>query len=402
MRRTLGRALASAAPLLGRIPVSVDNPDPAVVLIPSDGPGSAGDEASVKSAAAMLLGSTSAHLPLILADPGPGAPRWRVDGFATQATGDARFGLLAAPVRRLARRSVCGRMVILGADVIDGAYSTPQAAWRLSLARQLASTSEVSVISFSLSERVAPSVAKQFRTLPTNVKLTCRDPLSAERFRYLMGRQLSVYPDLAFAFLGTGPSPYVRASLDFIERQRKGGRLVVGLNVNREIVRRFGGIGAVAREVRTMVGRLGSTECSLVLIPHDRKGEHPDERVLQAVLAKLNQANDPVPAHAAPTLSASDIRCLVRALDVCVTGRMHLMVAAICSGTATLGLEYLDKFEGLQSLVGLPIPLVREGEMYWGESVANRVEDLMRLPSLSGELEDRARLLGALARKHIE
>ena len=55
-----------------------------------------------------------------------------------------------------------------------------------------------------------------------------------------------------------------------------------------------------------------------------------------------------------PPFGATDIKFICRELDVVLTGRMHLGIAALGQGTAVMGVEYQGKFEGLFRLLDLP------------------------------------------------
>ena len=176
-----------------------------------------------------------------------------------------------------------------------------------------------------------------------------RDPVSLERFDRAAGRPLgALSADIAFMI---EPEPLAADETlgAFVAGERDAGRPVVGVNIHPMLSssRDETEIAAlVDSAVRTCNWLHAERGASIALIPHDyRLAPNGDGDMLE----RVRSGCDPdvrVALPAAP-LSAAQIKGLVAALDLVVSGRMHLAIAAFGAGTPVLGITYQGKFDGL-------------------------------------------------------
>ncbi|NLF03254.1 MAG: hypothetical protein GX601_19995, partial [Anaerolineales bacterium] len=215
---------------------------------------------------------------------------------------------------------------------------------------------ETSVISFSINENPTTNALEAFRSLPASVRLCARDPLSHERLANHLLRPVSLTADIAFLLKPIRDSVTVTPVLEWIAEQKDAGRLVVGINANRQV------LGAAPQETLAMfidaysqaLDELYALEkVSYLLIAHDFRGSDNDQVLAEVILARMapevrvHTRLTPVPCKAA------EIKGICADLDFVLTARMHCAIACLGQTTPVAGIGYQDKFEGLFLHFGL-------------------------------------------------
>lgn len=350
-----------------------------VVLTPS-GVGNLGDEAMVTSVVTQLR----AHQPdiritLITHDPGDD-PHY--DHFNVETLN------LNGYFAKTPDLSVCSKLgalfgeatdfILLGADIIDGRYSESRSFRRLFLARMAERAGlSVFVLGFSYSDKAVPLIRRYMRAECATFHYMCRDPLSAGRVAEVIGRPVENGADLAFLL----PVPEVaqaeaakRAEAQ-IAAWRDEGRQIVVLNANPlGLLNAFPDIdlsetaAAYARGIN-LLGR--QTGCVFLFLTHDNRPAHSDAAFMEKILAGLDPE---LTWHFVPeTVRAVDIKRLCSQVDLTVTGRMHLGIASLGAGTATMILDFQGKVRGLFDLFGQPEMAFDVSEVMKEESFAGTI-----------------------------
>jgi len=85
---------------------------------------------------------------------------------------------------------------------------------------------------------------------------------------------------------------------------------------------------------------------AFMLLPHDLKLQSGDVIMLQSLDQALRQKGF-THVRYTPIDQPNEIKRLAGLLDLTITGRMHLAIASLGSGTPALSITYQDKFEGL-------------------------------------------------------
>lgn len=248
-----------------------------------------------------------------------------------------------------------------GTDVLDGYYSERRSVNRLRLAAMAArSGMTVSVMGFSVNASPSALCMKTIQNLPAEVRISCRDTLSRTRLEQATGRSVMLTADLAFLLRPRHGSPISRQLAAWCDSERKMGRIVVGLNVNEHLrmpdSKSFDDLVTALRDaLRTVDGSVshGASGISIVCIPHDRREAHDDWRVLERVRSSLGEA---LGAHAVllpRSVRADEIKAVTGSLDLMISGRMHVAIACLGSGTPVACVAYQGKFEGLFEHFGL-------------------------------------------------
>ena len=161
------------------------------------------------------------------------------------------------------------------------------------------------------------------------------------------------------------------------------------------------GIAAVAG----LVGRWleADPRRAVLLMPHDRRpGMTGDMQVLtdlhQALAGRFAERMHMLP----DTLDAWELKALAGLVDLVLTGRMHLAIAALGIGTPALCIVYQGKFEGLMTHFGLNGLTVTPGEV-----IAERCDGQLaamtdRRTDLSARIQARLPAILDLSRRNLD
>jgi polysaccharide pyruvyl transferase WcaK-like protein/glycosyltransferase involved in cell wall biosynthesis len=331
------------------------------LLVPPTTPGSLGDEAMMIVCMEHLQGQGRA---MVIADfkPGdcwPGEPPGTVHIDLSGFFGTAHLRSLPRVIEHLRR---CDRVWCLGADVMDGHYSEVGSLRRLTLLRLAADLGlEVSILGFSLNEAPSEVVLSALRDLPGSVEMCARDPKSHERAVERLGRPVKLVADVAFGLrtpieLGLEE----REAIAWIHNQQAQGHRVVGLNVSHRAFKATGHDEAlkVISAYRAALGSLlrRRPDVSIICIPHDYRAsaaEMSDQELLTEILANV----DPAVGHRTYMpgfrLSSPFAKLVAGEAYAVLSGRMHLVIAALGQGTPAAGISYQGKLAGLYEHFGL-------------------------------------------------
>lgn len=229
---------------------------------------------------------------------------------------------------------------VVGADIMDGAYSYRHSVRRISTATYAALAGVDSrILGFSWNESPDPRSAMAIRdAAAAGVKLLTRDPASARRLRTLVGDRVQEAADVAVS------ARWV--SQDAVARFCPGLKPPYAvLNANGIIGGAFDQVPDYVAIVRWLVQR----GLSIVLVPHDSRPGVSDvaecRRVYEAVQGPVWLVDK--------ILSPRDVRGLTRGADLVFSGRMHLSILALWSGVPSVTLARQGKVEGLAELFGL-------------------------------------------------
>jgi polysaccharide pyruvyl transferase WcaK-like protein len=334
-----------------------------VLVLVSGRFGSIGDEAMVLSARAGASRQGVAHATLVSYgsdEPWPLPPGYdRVLNLSRRFSSD--FWSTCADWLQALHDAT--HFYIIGADVMDGHYSPYECRQRVVFARMAhAAGLRTVVLGFSFNRAPHPLAVAALASLPPSVKLFARDPLSLERLRTALKRPVDLSADIAFLLEPAADTPLLDDLRPWLAGERSAGRLAIGVNAS--VLAAAAGMCEQEGRPLAMAWAAGLAafaekrpSVSYLLIPHDYRrapGLPNDHDLAEAIAAALppdvraHCRVVPQPAH------APEIKTLTSHLDLVLTGRMHLAIAAIGSGTPAGGVVYQDKFEGLFQHLGLP------------------------------------------------
>lgn len=269
--------------------------------------------------------------------------------FADSAFVRAWYGL-AAGWRLGLESATANGLYVIGADVMDGYYTPGVSRQRLLLINAFAKAGITCCITgFSFNEAPSPSVVEEFRRLPSGVRVCLRDAVSLERFERIVGRPAILVADLAFLVTEAVQAPVADCVLPWAARQKAAGRLVLGININPQVVAHLkqGTEEAISDSVAECCKGLLQENISIVLIPHDFRPGCADLRVMNMVWSRISGVSGDCGMVLAEQFSAQEIKTACRALDLVLSARMHLAIGALSVCTPVCGIQYQGKFEGL-------------------------------------------------------
>lgn len=332
-------------PLMGGRPRSHEALDPTrIAILAPFPPGNLGDEAMVTGTIAGLLGRTrppTAIDVIFVGSPNRTLDHPRLTGVTIRCWSIPRVRLFGLSTRKAlaARLAGAGELFVVGADAIDGSYNPRMIAIALkTCAWASADGRPVTVLGFSF-HHGDPRIAKRLAALPPAVRLCVRDELSASRLTAATGKTGSPVADVAF-LMPPAPGPAVDQLLRRINDVRSTGGLAIGLNLNPQRLARFPEILDTLLGLQELSGR----RVLFVGIGHDGRHGIDDWSAFRGRQMEICPKE----------VRAWEVKALAGHLDLVITGRMHLAIAAFGAGTPAIGLHYMGKFQGLFRLLGLP------------------------------------------------
>lgn len=269
-------------------------------------------------------------------------------------------------------------LFVMGADILDGEYGA-------SLVQRIVGYCNHSVrlgipatiLGFSFNRHPRRPAVHALARLHPGVRVNVRDQASLDRFRRMVGIPANLCADSAFLMPpASDPDPEAEA---WIAAMRAAGRSPVGVNLNAHALEPAlaqVGTDALIDHIANQLKLAGeANQLAFMLIPHDLKPQSADVAMLQALERQLQLKGFPH-ARYSPFSRPDIIKRVVGMLDFVITGRMHLAIAALGSGTPILAITYQDKFEGLYQHFGLPLEHTLSPLQCLSDEILSRISNL--------------------------
>lgn len=392
---------------LGRKMPEPDDGVPRLLILPCDPwtlVGSKGDEAMMVAVIAQLRRSY------------PGTTIGMVT--ATIEAEEAALGLATTPVpgwnSQFAKNYASmrafrpNRVVIVGADVMDGYYSPATTAKLLVLADTMARQGiGAAILGFSFNAQPSGLLRPVFDGLSPEVVLNVRDKLSLNRFRAFCRAPARLVADAAFMLEPSAATPAIDEVRAWSADRRAKADIVMGFNIHPMLIRNSGpdDIALLARAavdaLRTVMTRRA---VSVLLISHDYRGAQGDDACLEPLHRALADEMGPRLMYGTHRSSAAELKAIAGEMDVVVTGRMHLAIAALGMGKPVGALAYQDKFRGLFAHFDYPDKyLLGPAALVDGVSLVNMMCDLMdELPLLTARVGEKLPTVIEASRRNVD
>lgn len=245
-------------------------------------------------------------------------------------------------------------VIVIGADTLDGFYSPFESGMRILLADLSNSLGcHTRMISFSFNAQPHPSTITALRNLPDAVQLFVRDNVSADRVAGFTGHTPHLVADIGFLIQPALSCALDKSVGDWAQDQKQQKRAVVAWNISPHSLHNLGAdavskvITASAQVIRCLISEHNA---AVILVPHDSRSHASDLQLLIRLKEALVDISDNRVLLLSDAYNAMEIKAACRHCDFLFTGRMHLMVAALCSGVPAVAIEYQGKFTGLFNL----------------------------------------------------
>ncbi len=316
------------------------------LIVPSAAPGSTGDDAMLTSLVTALHDAGEGPVEILAKGGAAAWPSVAPAGLYELTGGKSRAIKLALKLRKIKR------IYVIGADCVDGHYSLQLSLSLIGAADAGAHAGAIATIAgCSYSESPEQATADAIRNMHPDVHLYGRDPRTVERFKRLAGRDSELVTDLAFMLQPAEPkTPNAPEDLAWIKARRDAGRVLLGVNFNRQVLGKNPSVEETQVLFDKYVGALRqilekNDDVDIVLIPHDYRGEESD-CAHAGRLAELLSNPDRVRALT-ERYRANEIKYYGSLMDVILTGRMHLAIESMGAGVPVACVTYQGKFEGL-------------------------------------------------------
>lgn len=251
-------------------------------------------------------------------------------------------------------------VVVIGADIADGAYGLRQA-WARTEALRLASRfgKKGRVIGFSWSAHPNPSIEKAYRQLAANnTELLVRDRYSQSRLA-AAGIPARLTADTVFG-LQYVPDP---AQTNVGVREFDLTPPLAILNVSGLLAKRYN----IRDQYPLIVQELRSLGYQVVIIPHVFRSSDDDLAASTDLIRLLPKGH----AHLVDRpLSPNEIQRLTAQASLVISGRMHLAILGLTTQTPAIVFGTQGKVEGMLAMFGLEDFVVEPGRTLATETIS--------------------------------
>ncbi|WP_294447316.1 polysaccharide pyruvyl transferase family protein [uncultured Mailhella sp.] len=359
--------------------VGVTDDGPSCLIVPpDDGCGSFGDHAMLLSLLCGMKKRRPDVVPAVFL-----RERRGEDGFLAAHGMNVRH-IGARDGRPLLERfaeaaAAFDHVVFMGADILDGGYGHACSLQQFGMMERAHALSlPVDVLGFSFRSTEDPVILDAVRSVSSFARLHVRDAVSFGRLAAAGCSGLVQVADLAFLFdeNAVPPSPQVSAVLDEVRRLRAQGLHPVGLHA--VALKADGYLGFFDRLARAFADVPGAVA---VLLPHDSRvyeDKHSDRELLGRLAAYFSSRGLPLVNAVAACPDEAAVKRVAAALDVVVTSRMHLAIAAMSRNVPAVSFAYQGKFEGLYRFFEFDEPLALNAADFGAEDLAGLMKRLLR------------------------
>lgn len=296
-------------------------------------------------------------------------------------------------------------VVVVGADVLDGAYGEwMPVRWIGKLTRANKIGRSVGFINFSFSPDADPAISERLRATG-GLRFTSRDPVSFARFTRATGQPATLSADLAFLLSPELRAPNAVEADRWLAARKAAGDTILFVNLSGHALARMDGDGVAVMEDMLRQWLRASAARSIFLVPHDfRPAPTGDVEVLERLRAPLAAEFPDRVAMIWPPFDAWDVKALCGQADLAVSGRMHLTIACFGMGVPVVSVVYVGKFEGLMQHFGLADEdLLIEPNAIQADSILSRIERVTaQRDRLSAIIRSRLDAVKALSARNFD
>jgi colanic acid/amylovoran biosynthesis protein len=248
-------------------------------------------------------------------------------------------------------------MFVMGADILDGQYGAALVQRIVDYCNHSAKLGiPATMLGFSFNSHPRRPAVHALSRLHPAVTVNVRDQPSLDRFERIVGIPANLCADSAFLMPPAAESDPEAET--WISAMRDAGRHPIGVNLNAHAMApalaQISTTELIARMAKQLVLAGDMNKLAFMLIPHDFKPKSGDISMLHALEKQIRKIGFPHVRYT-PINQPDKIKRVTSLLDLVITGRMHLAIAALGSGTPILSITYQDKFEGLYQHFGLPL-----------------------------------------------
>ncbi len=311
-------------------------------------------------------------------------------------------GNLARAIWSLRELAKCDHLIVVGADVMDGAYgrSATRRFSALSIATRLGL--DTSLVSFSFSDRATSESIAQLKNVSEATRIVVRDPVSCRLVReHLPGRDIIQGADLAFLLAPDQDAQVVSDVRDWISGFHDSDpSITIAVNFN-QLACPDSQIELCLESYRKALVTLSKTfAATYVFLPHDYRPEHNELGLLEDLKQRLPTDVQQRTLVLSKRLSVQQLKGICRLVDMAIVGRMHMAIGCVSQSIPVMCMDYQGKVEGLAEHCGISSIRVSseqltDSDVFAGLATkfcANRHEFRNQLKQSQAKLQELARI----------
>jgi polysaccharide pyruvyl transferase WcaK-like protein len=281
-----------------------------------------------------------------------------------------QFGSRKNRVDYLLSLRKCHQVFVLGADIFDGRYYLGQSVSYIKYTDLAARVNiKCKFVGFSFSKNPKTEVVDAVKSSHKDIKYLLRDPASHERFINDTGRSgAQLVADNAFNLMPELTADSAIACKKWLDHLPEKST-VLGLNVN--VLTFRGREEEIFKSItETVCSFLNENELRyVVFIPHDFREQQSDWESHKRIVENLSEEQKLRCFSLEKDINAWDVKAITKYVNMVLTGRMHLAIAALGQSTPALCITYVNKFEGLLKHFNLDgFDMVLEPEIAYSDS----------------------------------
>lgn len=332
-----------------------------LVIVPSD-PwtliGAKGDEAMIQSVVTQLRERNPEVVVGVITASEMGSDAARQLGYEPIPAWNQTLSEVIEAIRAFKADS----LAVLGADCMDGYYSSDTTLRLLSLA-DVATRYGIrsTILGFSFNNAPDPRLANAFNLLSDRVSVNVRDEISLARLKSFCKAKPQLVTDSAFMLRPISDSSAVMNLERWAAKHRSEGRTLIGFNAHPMLIKNptQGQLNSLFDTVASALTKFMTRhDVAVALISHDYRGASGDDICLKYIADKLAPSFGNRLYYKETRCSAAELKGMAGVMDGVVTGRMHLAIASLGMGVPVAALTYQDKFQGLMRHFSLPDDLL--------------------------------------------
>lgn len=363
-----------------------------VAIVAPSPPGSIGDEALLEGMT-NLVSQHGMEFDEILLYPNI-EPYNKLEGYnkAINFKYSGRLSLFFLAIKLIRHKS----LYIIGADCLDGRYSAHMIKTWIAISDFAVSIGlPANIVSFSFSKHPNKQTVNVLKNSDARIRFAARDYFSQQRFIDYTKKECLLVADLGFSMPPSIKSISAVETLKWINTcKNEKNAILVGLNINplpllvSEEVDLAVSIEDVATNYALALNQLLDENRNIYVIglPHDIREGQSDYDILELTKAQVEKKDRFEILK--PPFSAADIKGIAGHMDLVISGRMHLAIAALSQAIPTYCVVYLNKFEGLMRHFDLednlaPTSIINQSSKIYSflvSSIDERQHQLIEIP----------------------
>lgn len=324
--------------------------------------GSRGDEAMIYASMTLLNKKYNTVNFHFITSTEKGVTETEARGYKAIKVWQGKFPIY--PISKVLRKLAPTKVIIIGADCMDGYYS-PNVSFTLMATADLCQKYNIPyhVLGFSFNEHPSWKVKLAYLFCSSKIKFNLRDCISQQRFEHFTNKKATLVADMAF-LLEPNPNFYdYKEYLQWCKQEKEKQKTIVGFNFHPMLKKNQSSedvLKACYILADMIIQLLDSHEnISFLFIPHDNRDKLSDTVVLPIITKQIkskgyaNRIKEITEVY-----HADQIKAIAKLCDIMICSRMHLAIGALSSGVPVMAATYQGKFHGLFKHYGLPNDLL--------------------------------------------